>query len=247
MASGSLNVDTLSVYRTLPLQRDVIPYSQNTIFSVGPSSFLEGYSFYETFSNNHYMDPSTMSTFIISSLNQALTSTLKTNQINKISTITVTDFTSTNINIITYSNLVIRTPPIVLDSLSSLINTNGYDVMVQGKYSLLLSNFQNLEPFVFVSTVGVLNSLDPVNVGQTTTSRVGSGVYTEINTTLYFSLLSNGIHPYSIPQNVSTFHYEIYLNPNNVSLNTSNSPNFNIYITGTNNYMFTLIPNHSFS
>jgi hypothetical protein len=245
MASGSLNVDTLSVYRTLPLQRDVIPYVQNTIFSVGPSSFLEGYSFYSTFIINNYMDPSTMSTFIISSLNQALASTLKSNQINKISTITVQDYRATNSGLISYNNLVIQTPPISLYSLSSIINTNKCDVMVQGKYSLMLNNFLNSEPFVFVSTVGVFNNLTPTNIGQTTTTRVGANVYTEINTSLYFPLLSN-TEPFSIPQNVSTFHYEIYLkSPTNN--NTNNAPNYNLYITGANNYMFTLIPNDSFS
>ena len=245
MASGSLNVDTLSVYRTLPLQRDVIPYVQNTIFSVGPSSFLEGYSFYSTLIINNYMDPSTMSTFIISSLNQALASTLKSNQINKVSTFTVQDFTSTNTNTISYNNLVIRTPQINLGLFSNIINTNKYDVMVQGKYSLMLSNFTVPDTYAYVSTVGVFDNLNPTNIGQTTTTRVGTGVYTEINTNLYFSLLNSNTYPYSIPPNLSNFHYEIYLkSPTN---NTNNSPNFDLYITGANNYMFTLIPNESFS
>jgi hypothetical protein len=245
MASGSLNVDTLSVYRTLPLQRDVIPYVQNTIFSVGPSSFLEGYSFYSTFIINNYMDPSTMSTFIISSLNQALTSTLKSNEINKVSTLTVSDFTSTNTNVVSYNNLVIRTPPINLGLFSNIINTNKYDVMVQGKYSLFLNSFTPPDTYAYVSTVGVFDNLTPTNIGQTTTTRVGTGVYTEINTNLYFSLLRTGVYPLSIPQNLSNFHYEIYLrSPTN---NTNNTPNFDLYITGANNYMFTLIPNQSFS
>ena len=54
MASGSLDINILSVRRTLPLEYDVIPYSTNTLFAVGVSSFLEPFTLFDLFSTNGY-------------------------------------------------------------------------------------------------------------------------------------------------------------------------------------------------
>jgi len=122
---------------------------------------------------------------------------------------------------------VIKTPSVSLGNLSSTINSSNFNVYVDFEYSLNLNTPNDL--YTWVSTVGVFNQLDnPIyvdgNKGATTTTRVGNNTYADIKTSLLFSPSST-----QIPQNTSSFHFEVYLNPSINSIG-SIAPNFDIYV-----------------
>lgn len=92
MSSGSLNINTFSWYRELPLSNDITGYPSTTMFAVGPSNFMVPYTFYQYTSTSGFIDTSTLTTIF----NSSLTSTV--NYLGKIfvSTIPYTKWVSTN-------------------------------------------------------------------------------------------------------------------------------------------------------
>jgi hypothetical protein len=82
MASGSFNIDTFSYRRQLPLSNEYTAFSTGTMFAVGPSSFLQGYSFYDySYGLCGFPDTSTMSvniTNLISAQSVSITRLIST-------------------------------------------------------------------------------------------------------------------------------------------------------------------------
>lgn len=236
MASGSFNIETLSVHKILPLQTDVIPYSTNTVFSVGPSSFLEGYSPYQWFSTNNYMDPSTMSTAFVSTTNEAIRSTLKAAQ-PYTSSFSFPPMTINFTGIQQYP-VIFTTPSIQLGkSVQDLISTNMYDVTVESDFSLSLSLLN--DSVCLVSTVGIFGETQSAsNTGLTTTTRVGPNTFTNLHTKFIFP--ANSSAPL-VSQSASTFYYQItLLSTNNAT--SVNGPQYSFFMSGQNTFSMTFQP-----
>lgn len=242
MASGSYNIETLSMYRTLPLQYDVIPYSTNTIFAVGPSTFLEPYTFYDLFSTNNYMDPSTMSTYFISTLNAGLTSTTAYIGKQVVSTLSYSsNFQSTSAGTTSWP-IVISTPTIDLGGLSTLFFPKLYDIFVEGSYNIKIGDTN--EPYVYISTVGVFgNYVAGVNEGSTYITRASTDTYTTIYTKLAYPATPQQILN-NRPNNSSTFYYQLYILSSG-TIGSPTDPSFDLYIPASNNLYFSFIPSQS--
>jgi hypothetical protein len=142
MASGSFNINTFSWYNELPLSNDGTAYSTCTMFAVGPSSFMQPYSFYQYTSTSGFVDTSTLTTI----LNSSLTST--TNFIGKIymSTIPYTAWIDT-----TSSASYIQTYPFT------------YPSTFPCTFSTFLSTIPTLPPFI--STIPSTCTTNPSGFG----------------------------------------------------------------------------------
>lgn len=231
MASGSYNIETLSMYRTLPLQYDVIPYSTNTIFAVGPSTFLEPYTFYDLFSTNNYMDPSTMSTYFISTLNAGLTSTTAYIGKQVVSTLSYSSNFQRTSNAPSWP-VVISTPTYSLGSLSSLFYFNqNYNIFTSIGYNI---NLTTNDTYINVSTVGVFGDYIPNTQESTYITRVSPNTYTTIQCELAYPLNGN-----RTPQ--STFYYLIFLQSSGTVINPD-PPTYDLFVPAKNNMTIRFIP-----
>lgn len=263
MASGSYNIDTFSWYRSLPLSNDTTPFSTLTMFAVGPSSFMKNYTFYDYTWSNGFPDTSTFSVSITSFVDTAITST--TQALGKVfmSTIPYTrwtvgssnfeypvaggvpntyDFTSTFTGTTGWP-LTITTPNVWLgEGMTRLINSQQYNVFVDCKYSLFLSNVA--DQYVWVSTVGKFQSgysfINPLSVGRTQTTRVGLEQYVDVNTKLMFAPQVAGSRT-QLVDSTSSFTMNIAMFSNATSTSPY-APEFNIFIPGNNNFTFTCVP-----
>lgn len=151
-------------------------------------------------------------------------------------------FDYVNNGIVEYgSNIII--PPVWLGpELSKLINTGNYTVYADVQYSLVLST--NTTSFMWLSTLGVFNQLDNPsyiygNKGVSFTTRIGNYQCSHINTTMIYKPETPGFNT-ELPRNVSNFHLELYVNSNLLSI--ADPPAFDIFVPGTNNIKFTLVP-----
>lgn len=247
--------DTIFFKNAVPLINEITPFSTLTLLAMGPSSIVQGYSFYDYQNACGFQDTSTivnqLSTNIGStvSLNRStLQSELNlsiqnlTDSINFIgksyvSTIPYSSaFTSTYTGTDNLYPGVIITPSLSLGNLSSLITSSRYNVYVDLEYSInLVAN----DSYTWVSTVGVFNTLgNPIyadaNKGATTTTRVGNNTFTNINTSLLFTPGST-----QIPLTTSSFHFEVYLR-STISASSITSPLFDIYVP--DHVKVTLVP-----
>jgi len=122
------------------------------------------------------------------------------------------------------------------DGMSNLINSKQYDVWVEYQYSINLTN--TTDPYYWVSTTGVFNSTNTLNIGRTTVNRVGPSNYFEIYTKQMFTAQSLGSEQY-LPFGTSNFHIELQFFS---SVATTTMPKYDIFIPGQNNFTFTLVP-----
>ena len=246
MSSSSGSFDTLFFKNAIPLVNDNTPFSTLTLLAVGPSSIVKGYTFYEYQKACGFQDTSTIVNNISATNNTSLSiniSTLRSEVASTSQSIlsTISFIGKTYVSTIPYSSAftstytgsnerypgVITTPPVSIDSLSSIINSSKYNVYVDLEYSLNL-NTSN-DSYTWVSTVGVFNMLDnPIyiggNKGATSTTRVGNNTYANINTSLLFSSDIT-----QIPQNVSSFFFNVYLN-SSINCTANTSPTFDLYV-----------------
>jgi hypothetical protein len=125
--------------------------------------------------------------------------------------------------------------------MSELIQSKQYNIVVNCQYSLLLNS--DTTSYTWVDTFGYLGNVvgSPSNsglLGQRATTRVGSGTYTQITNTFIFTPDETNT---TIGINASNFFLSIILrrSPTETSLD---SPDYDIYIPGTNNFIFTLMP-----
>lgn len=255
MSSSSGSFDTLFFKNAIPLINDNTPFSTLTLLAVGPSSIVQGYPFYEYQKACGFQDTSTIVSHINSITNTELTKNTSTLRSEAVSTSqsllsTISFIGKTYVSTIPYSSAftstytgsnqnypgVIITPPISVGGLSPIINTSKYNVYVDIEYSLNLNTSNDL--YTWVSTVGVFNMLDnPIyidgNKGTTTTTRVGNNTYANIKTSLLFSPEIT-----QIPENVSSFHFELYLR-SSIYCTANTSPKFDIYVK--DDLRFTLV------
>jgi hypothetical protein len=247
MASGSFNIDTFSWYRSLPLSNDSVAYSTLTMFAVGPSSFLNPYSFYQYTSSSGFPDTSTFSVSITSFISTQLTSTTVgiENALGKIyqSTFPAADFTSSYNTFTQTYPLEIKTPYIPVGSaFQTLIDSKQYNVFVESQYTLYMSS-----PYTsstWVSTVGMFNQdyfYGQLGVfGRTNTTRVSNGAYQQIYNKMMFKPEPNGQET-QIPLGASNFSLYLFLQSTMNTVSTV-APAFDLYIPGENNYTMTLVP-----
>ena len=238
MASGSFNIDSYSWYRSLPLSTDTLAYSTGTMFAVGPSSFMNAYSWYQYTSTVGFPDTSTMS---VNFTNYVCTSLISTvNSLGKIfkSTIPTADFRSTYSAFSgDYPGRIITSSITLGDSMSNLIASKQYDVFVDFQYNLYLST--PYDTFTWVSTTGYIGS-NAATIGRQVTTRVGNRDYDTIRQTLTFAPQPLATQD-QIGQNPSSFFFTLDLLSTPAATNAK-SPAFDIYIPGANNYVFTLVP-----
>lgn len=247
--------DTIFFKNAVPLIDEITPFSTLTLLAMGPSSIVQGYSFYDYQNACGFQDTSTIVNQLSTNIGSTVSlnrSTLQSELNSSIQTLTdsINFIGKTYVSTIPYSsefmssytgtdNLypgVIITPQLSLGNISSLITSSRYNVYVDLEYSLeLVAN----DSHTWVNTVGVFNALgNPIyadaNKGATTTTRVGNNTITNINTSLLFTP-----GPTQIPLTTSSFHFEVYLK-SSINATTDFSPLFNIYVP--DHIKLTLVP-----
>lgn len=266
MASGSFNIDTFSYRRQLPLSNEYTAFSTGTMFAVGPSSFLQGYSFYDySYGLLGFPDTSTLSVSLTRlvctsvstvygnevGLQRFVSSAIQLNQPFSYSLSPVsTALIEQSAGAIPYP-VVIDGPRIELSNAFSqaynILDSFNYNVQVDVNYSIVLNKPDTT--YNWISTICVFNEYDEfVNQGRTLTTRVGTNCnYTTINNRFWFySQDQNGTSlqndPLNIPDNPSTLQLKIVLQ------NTGGSnfnPGYSVYIPGDYNYQLTFWPTSS--
>jgi hypothetical protein len=241
MASGSFNIDSYSWYRSLPLSTDTLAYSTGTMFAVGPSSFINAYSWYQYTSTVGFPDTSTMSVNFTGFVCTSLISTV--NSLGKIfkSTIPTADFRST------YSAFTDDYPGIIPISsiflggeMSNLIASKQYNVFVDFQYNLYLSTPH--DQFTWISTTGYLGS-NTATKGSQVSTRLGNITFETIRQTVSFAPQTNATQD-QIGPNPSSFYFTVTLQSTIAATNTK-YPAYDIFVPGANNYVFTLVPTTS--
>jgi hypothetical protein len=178
MASGSLEIDTYSWYRSFPLSNDSVPYSTATMFATGECGFMRPYSFYQYQSTSGFPDTSTMSvnftgfvnTSLISSVN-SLSNSIYENRRQFVSTVPLTRWISTNA---VGTNVYEQTYPYTYTStfqpytstiLSTAVSTIGFISTYNTYFGNVTSNFfqtcgtsYNCYSYSFPSSIPILNS-----------------------------------------------------------------------------------------
>jgi hypothetical protein len=152
------------------------------------------------------------------------------------------DFISTSYTEPTTYPSVTQTPNVWLgDGLSKLIQSKQYNVLVDCQYSLELNSETTSN--AWVDTIGNLGNVvgSPSQsglIGQKVTTRVGTGTYTQLTNSFLFKPDTTN---QTIGINASNFFISI-----NVRRSASETgivaPDYDIYIPGSNNFRFTLIP-----
>lgn len=196
MASGSLEIDTYSWYRSFPLSNDSIPYSTATMFATGECGFMKPYSFYQYQSTSGFPDTSTMSVnftgFVCTSLISSVNSLSNTNYENRrqfVSTVPLTRWISTNE---AGSNVYEQTYPYTYTStfipftstiLSTSISTIGFISTYTTYFGNVTSNFfqpcgntTNCYRYTFPSSIPILDS----TIQSTLISTIGSNFQSTI-------------------------------------------------------------------
>jgi hypothetical protein len=187
MASGSFNINTFSWYNDLPLSNDTTAYSTCTMFAVGPSSFMQPYSFYQYTSTSGFLDTST----VITILNSSITSTVSFLGKTYMSTIPYTnwiDTTSSGIFIQTYPFNYLSTFPCTISTfISTFPNPVGQSTFTStssnfGPYqsSLIASEFH----FDFISSFSGSNFNSPISI-ETSNLWLGQNLTAAINSKQY--------------------------------------------------------------
>ena len=266
MASGSFNIDTFSYRRQLPLSNEYTAFSTATMFAVGPSSFLQGYSFYDySYGVLGFPDTSTLSVSLTRLVSSAV-STLYNNE-TRIQQYLSTQFltkqpfsyilstvTTCNITKGAGSNAypeVINGPVIDLSNAFpqayALLDSFNYNVQVDINYSIVLDKPDT--SFNWISSVCVFNGYNSIiNQGRAVTTRVGTNSnFTTLNNRFWFysqdqsgqSLQNNTSN---IPDNPSTLQLKIVLQQNTGS---NFNPAYSVHIPGDFNYQLTFWPTSS--
>jgi hypothetical protein len=238
MASGSFNIDSYSWYRSLPLSTNTLAYSTGTLFAVGPSSFMNAYSWYQYTNMVGFPDTSTMS---VNFTNYVCTSLISTvDFLGKVykSTIPTGDFRSTYTTFTNNYPGEILTSSIYLGTdMSNLIASKKYNVFVDFQYNLYLST--PYDAYTWISTTGYIGS-NIQTIGRQVTTRIGNESYETIRQSLMFAP-----QPFATQDQIgnepSSFFLKLDLLSTPIATN-SKSPAFDIYIPGENNYVFTLVP-----
>ena len=269
MSSGSLNIDTFSWYRSLPLSNDTTGYSTGTLFAVGPSSFEVPYTFYQYQSTVGATDTSTMSVAVANYVAESLRSTVNGIGFNYQSTIPLThwiDPTNTSFQspvpvpgwnphpydfVSTYTTFN-QTWPIsfqmstmwVGTDFISLIQSKQYIVAVDFQYSLFLSTNISVPPnyYSWVSTIGFLGS-NTGTFGKQITTRVGNQTYTSLQQKLVFNpqTTDEQITNGQIGLTPSSFWFKAVIG-SNIANTLADAPSFDVFVPGENNFTFTLTP-----
>lgn len=269
MASGSLNIDSFSWYRSLPLSNDTTGYSTGTMFAVGPSSFEVPYTFYQYQSTVGFTDTSTMSVAVADYVNTSLQSTVAGIGFVFQSTIPLVtwvnpsdaaDQSSVPVSgwnprpydfVSTYStfsegwpvDFQMRTMWLGTD-LPALIESKQYRVAVDFQYSLILSTNTVVNPryYSWVSTIGFLGSNEGTT-GRLITTRVGNQAYTTLQEKLVFNpqTLAQQTTNGQIGINPSSFWFRAVIGSNTANT-VVNAPSFDVFVPGENNFTFTLTP-----
>lgn len=271
MASGSFNIDTFSYRYQLPLSNGYTAYSTGTMFAVGVSSFLNGYTFYDySYGLCGFPDTSTMSvniTNLISSQSVSITRLISTT----FST-TMNNFSNIRNYISTDASLT-RTFNYILPSASTFISsqtlpTIDYPLVINGPTldlkTAYLTNGVSIFDFLRMHTHDVF-----IQFNYSIVLNKPGEDFSWISTLAYFDqfnffnldyrrqytsrvgLNSNytTLTPYFKFRNDDTI--SIPLNASTLSFKfvcasntpiSTQAPSFNIYVPGENNYTFTFYP-----
>jgi hypothetical protein len=252
MASGSFNIDTFSYRHQLPLSNGYTAFSTGTMFAVGPSSFTEGYSFYDySYGLLGFPDTSTLSvsltTYIGNVVKYLSTDALYGRTFNyTFSTTTVFEQSAASPG--NYP-LIINLPSIELDkvtlygttTLLDLLKQRSHNVIVQFDYNLALN--KSSEPFNFnwVSTLGYFGPFN-TNTGigrRELTTRINTNnTYTTVASRMQFDTANGN----ELVSQASTFNTRIVTLKNSGS---DSAPDYSIYVPGNYNYSFTFYPLYS--
>ena len=208
------------------------------MFAVGPSSFMQPYSFYQYTWASGFPDTSTFSTSITTFICTSLQSTVAfLGKVYK-STIPTADFRSTYTNFTSlYPGRILTSSMFLGTGLQDLIETKQYNVFVDFQYNLYLST--PYDSYSWVSTTGYLGS-NVGTTGRTVTTRVGNQSFETIRESLTYApqLIAEQTQ---IGFNASNFFLDIRLN-SSINATSTYSPAFDIYVPGENNFTFTLVP-----
>jgi hypothetical protein len=269
MSSGSLNIDSFSWYRSLPLSNDTTGYSTGTLFAVGPSSFEVPYTFYQYQSTVGFTDTSTMSVAVANYVAASLQSTVNGIGFNFQSTIPLVKWVSTNDTSYQSSVPVTGWPAQPIDFVSTyttdsqgwpiefqtdtmwmgtdlpaLIESKKYTVAVDFQYSLFTSTNTavNYNYYSWVSTIGFLGS-NTGTVGKQITTRVGNQTYTTLQQKLVFNpqTTAEQITNGQIGITPSSFWFKTVIG-SNIANTIAQAPSFDVFVPGENNVTFTLTP-----
>ena len=271
MASGSFNIDTFSYRHQLPLSNGYTAFSTGTMFAVGVSSFVNGYSFYDySYGLCGFPDTSTMSvniTNLISSQSVSITRLISTtfsttmNNFSNVRNYMSTDaaFTrtfnyvfpsvSTFVSTATSPNvdypLVINGPTLDLKTAKVTDTLSIFDILRMNTHDVFIQfNYSIVlnKPNEDFSWVSTITYFDQFQILNTDRRRQ---YLTRVGLNSNYTTLT----PYFKFPNDDT--QAIPLNASTFSVKfvcTSNTPSsqqapsFSIYAPGENNYTFTFYP-----
>ena len=250
MASGSFNIDTFSYRHQLPLSNEYTAFSTGTMFAVGPSSFTQGYSFYDySYGLCKFPDTSTLSvslTTYIGNLVNYVSSAAVYNRVFNYTWPAVSTFQSTSTSPGNYP-LVIDFPALNLSNATIFETTTVLDVIRSRAHNLVVDFTYNLslnksgEDFNWVSTLGYFGPFDinlqasrrqsitRVNVNQT---------YTTLTSRMVFNTAS--VVDYPAANFYSTFSIRL-VSLSNTGISAT-APNYSVFADGNYNYSFTFYP-----
>ena len=200
MASGSLNIDTFTWLKQMPLSTNTTGYSNLTMFAVGSDKYMNPYSFYQYTNASGFVDTSTLTTIF----NSAITSSINFIGKSYMSTIPYTKWISTNTvgtNVFettypftytssfpctfsTFISSIPGTPPNNVSTFQSTSANFGY---------IPSSLYAQSYPFNFTSSLTTLirSTLDTSMTIQTSNLWIGEDFSNLINTRQYNVFVEN--------------------------------------------------------
>jgi hypothetical protein len=222
MASGSLEIDSYSWYRSFPLSNNSVPYSTATMFATGECGFMKPYSFYQYQSTSGFPDTSTMSvnftgfvcTSLISSVS-SLNNLIYENRRQIVSTIPLTRWISTNA---AGANVFERTFPYTYLStftpftstiLSTAVSTINFISSYTANFGAVTSNFfqpcgttTNCYNYTFQSSIPIYTS----TIQSSLISTIGSNFVSTINDSTLSTLFARA-EPFDFISSFSNIDY----------------------------------------
>ena len=200
MASGSLNIDTFSWLKQMPLSTNTTGYPNYTMFAVGTDKYMAPFSFYQYSISSGFIDTSTLTTIF----NSAITSSINFIGKSYMSTIPYTKWISTNT---VGTNVFETTYPFVYTSsfpctfstfISSIPGTPPNNVSTfqstSANFGYIPSSlYAQSYPFNFTSSLSTLirSTLDTSMTIQTSNLWIGEDFSNLINSRKYNVFVEN--------------------------------------------------------
>ena len=251
---NNYNIDFLASRSVLPLQRDFIPYSTNTMFTIR-DGFQVGTTLSEFFSTNQYSVPE--STVSYAYYNSNLTSTLT----NFVSSPSLTSSFQARVPLLstiqqaTIDRTVTTTLPYVFESsfvyninnISSYLRTSNYDFRLEGYHNLAIrtTDVSNNPSQYYISTVAKFGNYKDNSIPNiTTTSKFILGPSTSVVNTMPLTnfLFTPSDYVFQNASNfTSTLTVSYYVYGSNSAMN-SRVQSLDSYVPGLQNFKIVLHP-----